>query len=107
MSEIKKSTKFKKVKIIAIIIGILVLVGTGYLYNQAKIADARRAEFQIQREELINFWTEQGMSEEEIQDKLREQAPSDRIGQEPSAINSVLRTVRHTTGTGPGTGMAR
>ncbi len=65
----KKKPNFKK---ILIAIGVIILIFVGYFYIQVKKMAKIRESFQIQREAQISFWEEQGLSEEEIQEKLSE-----------------------------------
>jgi len=67
--EPKKKSKFKK---ILLVIGVVLLVIVGYFYVQMRNMSKVRGAFQVQREAQINFWKEQGLSEEEIQEKLSE-----------------------------------
>jgi len=67
--EPKKKSKFKK---ILLVIGVVLLVIVGYFYIQVRNMAKVRGAFQVQREAQINFWKEQGLSEEEIQEKLSE-----------------------------------
>jgi hypothetical protein len=91
-------------KAIGLSILIIILVLAGFLYQQNKADQLRREAFQAQRDELVSFWESQGLSEEEIQKKLDDQRSGDFSGQDSSILRSVMRTVRHTTGTGPGSG---
>jgi hypothetical protein len=63
-----------KPKIKKILIGIMIvlLVLLGLAANEFRKMSKMRESFQVQREAQISFWKEQGLSEEEIQEKLSE-----------------------------------
>jgi len=67
--KLKKKPNFKK---ILIAIGVVLVIVFGYFFVQVKKMAKMRESFQIQREAQISFWKEQGLSEEEIQEKLSE-----------------------------------
>ncbi len=51
---------------------IVLLVLLGLAANEFRKMRKMRESFQVQREVQISFWKEQGLSEEEIQEKLSE-----------------------------------
>jgi len=67
--KLKKKPNFKK---ILIAIGAVLVIIFGYFFVQVKKMAKMRESFQVQREAQISFWKEQGLSEEEIQEKLSE-----------------------------------
>ncbi len=73
-SKNKKKSPFLKWVLIVSVIGALFI---GYRYFQAKKSmDERRAAIEEQRQVLIESWETQGLSEEEIQEKLDSIRPS-------------------------------
>lgn len=68
-------------------------------------AKLNRENMLVQQEKMISFWKSEGLSQEEIDQKLKEQRSQSVRNENPSIFQSVFRTVRHATGTGPGTGM--
>ena len=97
---VKKPTK-KWLK--PLLLGLLVLViGGGLLiYKSDQDAKARREVFLEQQQKMISFWQDQGLTEEEIQTKLSENM-AENFNYQPSLLQSLLRTFRHATGSGPG-----
>jgi len=65
----KKKFGFKKV---LIGIGIVLVVLFGLAVNEVRKMKKMREAFQVQREAQVSFWKEQGLSEEEIEEKLSE-----------------------------------
>ena len=97
----KKSNKKLKI-IIGIILIVTALIGFNVI-KDSKLRQERFAAVKQQRQVMIDYWVEQGLSQEEINQKLKEQKPSEFGNYQPSIFRSVMRTVRHSTGTGPGT----
>jgi uncharacterized protein YpmS len=99
-----KSKKLKKwIKPLLISLLTLIVVGGALLYKSDLDAQARREAFQEQQDKMVDFWKEQGLTDEEIQEKLAENR-AENLNYEPSLLDSLLRTFRHATGTGPGGG---
>lgn len=66
----------KIAKIIAIVIAVLgILIGI-QVYRQSKIQSLRRAIMEEQRQVLVDGWKAQGMTDEQIQQKLQLERPS-------------------------------
>jgi hypothetical protein len=102
-SETKKKKSKKWLKIVLSTLFLLAAAGSLWIYKSDQDAQVRREVFQQQQEKMVDFWQEQGLSEEEIQDKLAENRIENQDFQ-PTILQSLLRTFRHTTGTGPGGG---
>ena len=103
----KKKTKASKktiLKWIGIVIVVIVLFLGGQYYSFQKKAEARFEAQQKQEEILVAHWEEQGLSEEEIQEKLIESRRESFNPDDAPLMFQILRTVRHATGTGPGGG---
>lgn len=108
-SQSPKKIKKKKSKstILKMIGGVLVLailfLGLQY-FSYVKKAEARR-EAQVEQEQiLVSHWEEQGLSQDEIQAKLRASRMESFNPDDAPLLFQVLQTVRHATGTGPGNG---
>lgn len=68
----KKPKKKSRLKKILIAIGVVLVIISGYFFVQVRKMVKMRESFQVQREAQVSFWKEQGLSEEEIQEKLSE-----------------------------------
>ncbi len=68
----RKPKKKSNLKKILIAIGAVLIIVFGYFFVQVRKMVKIREAFQVQREAQISFWKEQGLSEEEIQEKLSE-----------------------------------
>lgn len=105
MNSEKKNKKPKKSKLKTIIIIVLILITLlviGYLKTQ-KDMKVRRDATEEQRQVMIDSWKDQGLSEEEIQEKLKTQRPEGfEPGEDLSLFHSIFRVVKG--GGGPGTG---
>jgi hypothetical protein len=64
-----------------------------------------RDNMRIQQEKMLDFWKSEGLTQEQIDQKLKDLRGQFVGNENPSIFQSVFRTVRHATGTGPGTGM--
>lgn len=96
-----KSKKKVWLKWVIGIIIILLLFGVFQFYKFQKESELRREAMQAQEVKLREFYQDQGLSEEEINLKLKdERVNSFSSEQEDSIFRSIFRTVRHTTGTG-------
>jgi len=87
--KIKKKSSIKK----WIIIGLIaLLVFAGYKYfSFRKQMEERRAAFETQRQVMIDHWQEQGLSDEEIEEKLKSSRPEGiNSGQRPPGM-SIMR----------------
>lgn len=104
----KESKKNNKKKNILKWTGIVFLVtalllGLQY-FSFVKKAEARR-EAQVEQEQLlVSHWQDQGLSDEEIQEKLRESRMESFDPDDAPLVFQLMRTFRHATGTGPGDG---
>ena len=88
-----------KLKKILIAMGVVLLVGLGYFYVQMRNMAKVRGAFQVQREAQIDFWKEQGLSEEEIQEKLSELRGEGMGGGRMSGPGmAIMRTIGRMTG---------
>jgi hypothetical protein len=100
----KKKSKKDLLKIAAIISVVVVAILGFQYFTFVKKAEAKR-EAQAQQEEiLVSHWQEQGLSEEEIQTKMRETRMESFDPDDAPLIFQIMRTIRHATGTGPGAG---
>ena len=75
VKEEKQSQKSKRKSVIKkILIGvtIVLLVLLGLVANEFRKMQKMRESFQVQRDAQLSFWKEQGLSEEEINEKLSE-----------------------------------
>jgi len=95
----KKPKKKSRLKKILIAIGVILVIIFGYFFVQVRKMVKIRETFQVQREAQVSFWEEQGLSEEEIQEKLSElrggQMGEGRVSGPGMAI---MRTVGRLTG---------
>ena len=74
---------------------VILLVGGKYLLMRKQIGDRSRA-FEVQREVMIDYWKEQGLSDEEIAEKMieeRSMTGERPEGMERPASSSFLRMV--------------
>jgi len=103
-SKKKKHSKKDVIRLAGIVFVVIVaLLGLQY-FTFIKKAEARR-ETQIQQEEiLVSHWQEQGLSEDEIQTKLRETRVESFNPDDAPLVFQLMRSFRHATGTGPGVG---
>lgn len=98
-----KTTSHSKRKVLLSVAGgvaALLLVVGGLWYRAERQATAQRAAFMVQQQKLQDFWKAEGLSDEQIQTKMRE----NRIQQRPANFNSpwfsLMRTFRRLTGGG-------
>lgn len=98
-----KSKKKKVVRIILVTVLIFFLFGAFRYFKFTKVKKARSAVIETQRQIMIDSWTEEGLSNEEIEIKLQEMSPRNNSGKNgsPSPINMIRRVV---TGRGQGGG---
>jgi len=102
-----QKTKSSKKNIIKwILVGLVILISfVGFeMWNLQKNADARRDLATKQREILVENWKEEGLSDDEIQEKLKDQAFSTFDQSEITLFQRLYMTVRHATGSSTGTG---
>jgi len=92
----KLKSRLKKI-LIGIVIVLLVLVGL--VANEFREMGKMREAFQVQREAQINFWKEQGLSEEEIDEKLSElRGEQMGAGRMSGPGMAIMRTIGRVTG---------
>lgn len=99
-----KQGRVKKSWILGVTLVVLVVV-IGLIVSevQANAEREKRLEaMEKQRQVLVSHWQEEGLSEQEIQTKLREQRRESMGDFKPSIVQQVMRTFRHATGTGGG-----
>ena len=72
--KVKKQKKIPQTLkwVLIVIVGLLILGGFKYFSFKSQM-DERRAEMQEQRQVMIDFYKDQGLSEEEIEEKMREE----------------------------------
>lgn len=95
----KKKINWKTIGAVSLVI---IMLLSAWFYQQYKNDELRRQEFQAQRQELVDFWKSKGLTDQEIQEKLKNDRPNNFPEGESSMVRDVMRTVRHATGTGPG-----
>jgi hypothetical protein len=106
MTDKSQKNKGKKKKIIYTTLAIVLiffLFGAFQYFKFAKVKKDRSLGMEAQRQIMIDSWTEEGFSNEEIEIKLRELSPrnnSEKNGS-PSPINMIRKVV---TGGGQGRG---
>lgn len=100
----QKASKKTILKWVGVSLVVVALVLGGQYYSFVKKAEASRAAQQKQEEILMAHWEDQGLSEEEIQEKLRESRIESFNPDDAPLMFQILRSVRHATGTGPGGG---
>jgi len=74
---------------------VILLVGGKYLLMRKQMGD-RGGASEVQREVMIDYWKEQGLSDEEIAEKMTEQRPmtgEKPEGEERPASSSFLRMI--------------
>lgn len=92
----KKKSKLKKI-ITGVVIVLLVLVGL--VTNEFRKMRKMRESLQVQREVQISFWKEQGLSEEEINEKLSVLRGEQMGGGSMSGPGmAIMRTIGRVTG---------
>jgi hypothetical protein len=95
----KKPKKKSKIKKILIGIVIVLLVLFSLVANEFRKMRKMRESFQVQRDAQISFWKEQGLSEEEIQEKLSELRGGQMGGGRISGPGmAIMRTIGRMTG---------
>jgi len=101
----EKKTKKSKLKTIIIIFLILIaLLGIGYFKSQ-KDMNYKREVIEEQRQVMIDSWKDQGLSDEEIQDKLKTQRlEGSNLKEDPSLFQSIFRVIGGGGGSGTGDG---
>lgn len=102
----KDNTKSKKnwLKWVLVSLVLVLVFGTFEFMKFQKEAELRRENAVAQQEKMLEFWKNEGLTQEQIDQKLKEQRDQFVRNENPSLFQSVFRTVRHATGTGPGTG---
>ena len=100
----KDNAKSKKnwLKWILISLVIVLAVGSFEFMKFQKESDLRRQSAMIQQEKMLEFWKSESLNQDQIDQKLKEQRSQFVRNENPSIFQSVFRTVRHATGTGPG-----
>jgi uncharacterized protein HemX len=91
-------------KLVSISLLAISLFGTFQYLQFQKESELRRENAMAQQEKMLEFWKNEGLTQEEIDQKLKEQRSQFVRDENPSIFQTVFRTVRHATGTGPGTG---
>ncbi len=104
MQENKIKSKRKWLKWLLFLMVAILLMITYAFYQFKEEADLRRENVKIQQDKMVEFWKNEGLTQEEIDQKLKEERSQLIRNEDPSIFQSVFRTVRHATGTGPGTG---
>ncbi|AKM81311.1 MAG: hypothetical protein UT13_C0001G0350 [Candidatus Pacebacteria bacterium GW2011_GWF2_38_9] len=105
MKENQKKSKKKWLKWLLLFLLAVIVFGVFQFFKFQKDSEVRRESSMAQQEKMMEFWKSEGLSDEEIDQKLKEQRSEFVRNDNPSIVQSMMRTVRHTTGTGPGTGM--
>ena len=102
----KDDSKSKKnwLKWVLISLVVILIIGAFEFMKFQKDSELRREAAFAQQEKMLEFWKSEGLTQEEIDQKLKEQRSQFMENGSPSLFQSVFRTVRHATGTGPGTG---
>ena len=103
-SKVEKKVKSNWLKWILISTLAVLIYGSFEFMKFQKESDMRRETAAAQQEKMLEFWKNEGLSQEQIDQKLKEQRSQFVRDENPSIFQSVFRTVRHATGTGPGTG---
>lgn len=88
-------TKPTKLKLIGIIALLLILFGAYKYYSFQQLAADRRADMVEQRQVLVDSWKAQGLTDQEIEQKLQDERQS-RSGSSQS--HSIFGVVRRMTG---------
>ena len=106
MTDKSPKNKDKKKKIIyttLVIVLIFFLFGIFQYFKFTKVRKARSAVIETQRQIMIDSWTEEGLSDEEIEIKLQEMSPRNNLGKSgsPNPFNMIRRVI---TGKGQGGG---
>ena len=100
----KKIKKSKLKTIIIIFLFLVALLGIGYFKSQKDMKDKREA-MEEQRQVMIDSWKDQGLSDEEIQEKLKTQRPEgSNLREDPSLFQSIFRVIGGGGGSGTGDG---
>ena len=105
MKENETNLKKNWLKYLLLFLIVTISFGAFQFLKFQKDSELRRENSIAQQEKMVEFWKGEGLSDEEIDQKLKEQRSEFVRNEDPSIIQSMMRTVRHTTGTGPGTGM--
>lgn len=104
MKKEDKKSKKNWLKWVLLSLVAISIFGTFEFMKFQKESELRRESAVAQQEKMLNFWKSEGLSQEEIDQKLKEQRSQFVRDKSPSIFQSVFRTARHATGTGPGTG---
>jgi len=91
--EKKQKKKNQVLKWVLIIVAGLLIFGGFKYFTFRKQMDERRAEMQEQRQIMIDFYKDQGLSEEEIEEKMREQRDEFNQAERPSSPFFMIRRV--------------
>lgn len=103
--ESKKNNKKKNIlKWAGIVFSVTALLLGLQYFSFVKKAEARREAQAEQEQLLVSHWQDQGLSNEEIQEKLRESRMESFDPDDAPLVFQLMRTFRHATGTGPGDG---
>ena len=104
-SKVSSTKSKKKIILLSVLVIAFILVLGGYhVYASQKSMAENRIAMEKQRQVMIEHWQEEGLSEEEIQEKIRGEMQSQQGDFERPWYSEMLRTVRHATGSGPGDG---
>lgn len=95
----KKKKKSKNFKTILIITAIIIGITSLKIYQTRKLSADRREAAQEQQEIMIESWKDQGLSDEEIEEKLKEIRLTNFDNQKSSGFG-IVRMVTGGRGTG-------
>lgn len=102
MKKDQSENKKKWLKWILASLAALSIFGAFEFFKFQKESDLRRESATAQQEKMLEFWKSEGLDQDQIDQKLKEQRSQFSRNENPSIFQSVFRTVRHATGTGPG-----
>lgn len=100
----KKTAKKKKSwwKWLLGVIAVLLVSGGAFFLKIRRDSRLRQEQMQAQQEKLIQFYQDQGLTEEEIQEKLKEERGSgmpEGMAEHSDLERTIMRTFRQATGT--------
>lgn len=95
----KKQIKYIKVSALTLVI--VIALGAFQMFRFQKESEARFASREKQTQILINNWEAEGLSQEEIQEKLQEQRGRNFERGDINPAQRVMFMVRRATGGGP------
>ncbi len=104
MKKDDKKSKKNWLKWVLMPLLVISIFGTFEFMKFQKDSQLRREAALAQQEKMLEFWKNEGLNQEQIDQKLKEQRNQFVRNEDSSIFQTVFRTVRHATGTGPGTG---